>query len=134
MRVAIYARVSTEDKRPDQRRRQNPENQLAELRSWCKAAGHDIVAEYIDRASGRKIAGRDQFAALFEDASRRKFDLAWITTERNSPDMMLGETVHFESLCLAPIRRNGALIAGLRCVSSHIDLAILANSEVSEAK
>jgi hypothetical protein len=48
--------------------------------------------------------------------------------------MMLGETVHFESLCLAPIRRNGALIAGLRCVSSHIDLAILANSEVSEAK
>jgi hypothetical protein len=48
--------------------------------------------------------------------------------------MMLGETVHFESLCPAPIRRNGALIAGLRCVSSHIDLAILANSEVSEAK
>jgi hypothetical protein len=60
--------------------------------------------------------------------------LAWIPTERNSPDMMLGETVHFESLCPAPIRRNGALIAGLRCVSSHIDLAILANSEVSEAK
>jgi hypothetical protein len=70
----------------------------------------------------------------FSNVQQLSPSLAWIPTERNSPDMMLGETVHFESLCPAPIRRNGALIAGLRCVSSHIDLAILANSEVSEAK
>jgi predicted site-specific integrase-resolvase len=38
-RVAIYARVSTED------RGQDPENQLAQLRAWCTSAGHEIVAE-----------------------------------------------------------------------------------------
>lgn len=32
-RVAIYARVSTEDKGQD------PENQLMQLRAWCESAG-----------------------------------------------------------------------------------------------
>jgi DNA invertase Pin-like site-specific DNA recombinase len=69
MRVAIYARVSTEDKGQD------PENQLGELRTWCANAGHTIAHEYIDRESGRKgVHMRRQFAALFEDAHRRKFD------------------------------------------------------------
>jgi DNA invertase Pin-like site-specific DNA recombinase len=69
MRVAIYARVSTDDKGQD------PENQLRELRAWCANAGHTIVQEYIDRESGRKgVHTRKQFAALFEDAHRRKFD------------------------------------------------------------
>jgi DNA invertase Pin-like site-specific DNA recombinase len=64
MRVAIYARVSTEDKGQD------PENQLRDLRAWCTNSGHDIVGEYIDRVSGRKGTGeRKQFAALFEDRS-----------------------------------------------------------------
>ena len=38
MRVAIYARVSTDD------RGQDPENQLAQLRAWRAAADHQIVA------------------------------------------------------------------------------------------
>ena len=46
MRVAIYARVSTDE--------QEPENQLRQLRAWCQAASHEIVGEYIDRGvSGR---------------------------------------------------------------------------------
>jgi DNA invertase Pin-like site-specific DNA recombinase len=69
VRVAIYARVSTEDKGQD------PENQLRDLRAWCANSGHDLVGEYVDRVSARKGTGeRKQFAALFEDASRRKFD------------------------------------------------------------
>src|SRR5215469_1583142 len=69
MRVAIYARVSTEDKGQD------PENQLRDLRAWCADSGHDLVGEYLDRASGRKGMGeRKRFAALFEDAHKRKFD------------------------------------------------------------
>ena len=43
MRIAIYARVSTDDKGQD------PENQLRELRAWCSNSGHAIVQEYIDR-------------------------------------------------------------------------------------
>jgi len=69
MRIAIYARVSTDDKG------QNPGNQLRELRTWCANAGHTVVHEYVDHESGRKGAkGRKQFAQLFEDAHRRKFD------------------------------------------------------------
>ena len=59
MRIAIYARVSTDDKGQD------PENQLRQLREWC--AGHEIAHEYVDQESGRKgTNGRKQFAALFE--------------------------------------------------------------------
>src|ERR1700750_220536 len=69
MRIAIYARVSTDKKGQD------PENQLRELRAWCASAGHEIAREYIDRESGRKGTDqRKQFAALFEDAHRRRFD------------------------------------------------------------
>jgi DNA invertase Pin-like site-specific DNA recombinase len=69
MRMPINARVSTDDGGQD------PENQLRQLRQWCNGAGHELVAEYIDKESGRKgTNGRKQFAALFEDAHRRKFD------------------------------------------------------------
>lgn len=69
MRVAIYARVSTDDKGQD------PENQLRELRAWCSNSGHTIVQEYIERQSGRRGTDkRQQFAALLDDAARRKFD------------------------------------------------------------
>src|SRR5258708_4563511 len=69
MRIAIYARVSTDDKGQD------PENQLRQLRQWCASAGHELVHEYVDHESGRKgTKDRKQFAALFEDAHKRKFD------------------------------------------------------------
>lgn len=50
MRVAIYARVSTDD------RSQDPENQLRELRDGSMNSGHAISGEYIDYESGRKGA------------------------------------------------------------------------------
>jgi DNA invertase Pin-like site-specific DNA recombinase len=50
MRVAIYARVSTDDKGQD------PDNQLWQLRVYCERVGHMVVGEYIVRASGRKGA------------------------------------------------------------------------------
>lgn len=73
-RVAIYARVSTDD------RGQDPENQLAQLRAWSAAAGHTIAAEYIDHVSGGKGADdRPQLARMLDDAHKRKFDvvLCW---------------------------------------------------------
>jgi DNA invertase Pin-like site-specific DNA recombinase len=69
MRVAIYARVSTDD------RGQDPENQLRGLRAWVTNSGHKITREYVDYESGRKGADkRKQFATLFDDAAKRKFD------------------------------------------------------------
>ena len=69
-RVAIYARVSTDD------RGQDPENQLAQLRAWCQSAGHGIAGEYVDTVSGAKGAEeRHELARMLDDAHKRKFDL-----------------------------------------------------------
>ena len=96
MRIAIYARVSTDDKGQD------PENQLRQLRQWCASAGHELVHQYVDHESGRKGAkDRKQFAALFEDAHKRKLDcvLFWaldrFTREGMGPDHPALATVGF---------------------------------------
>ncbi len=94
MRIAIYARVSTDDEGQD------PENQLRELRDWCANSGHMINGEYIDYESGRKGADkRRQFAALFDDAAKRKFDcvLFW-ALDRFSREGMTQTIMHLQRL------------------------------------
>jgi DNA invertase Pin-like site-specific DNA recombinase len=94
MGVAIYARVSTDDKGQD------PENQLQDLRAWCAAAGHAVSREYIDYESGRKgVEKRKQFAALFDDAAKRKFDcvLFW-ALDRFSREGMAQTIIHLQRL------------------------------------
>jgi DNA invertase Pin-like site-specific DNA recombinase len=68
VRIAIYARVSTKDKGQD------TENQAIQLREFAAKLGWTVVGEYIDRESGAK-SDRIEFQRLFQDASRRKFDL-----------------------------------------------------------
>jgi len=70
-RVALYARVSTQDKGQD------TENQLFQLREYCQRQNWTIAAEYIDHFTGTK-SGRDEFQAMFRDASRRKFELVLV--------------------------------------------------------
>jgi len=99
MRIAIYARVSTDDKGQD------PENQLRQLRDWCANAGHEIVHEYIDKESGRKgTKGRKQFTALFEGAHKRKFDsiLFW-SLDRFSREGMVPTILHLQHLTAAGV-------------------------------
>jgi DNA invertase Pin-like site-specific DNA recombinase len=133
MRIAIYARVSTDDKGQD------PENQLAQLRAWCANAGHEITHEYIDRESGRKgTYGRKQFALLFEDAHRRKFDtvLFWsldrFTREGMIPTIMYlqrlaGYGVGFHSYTEPHLATDDELVRGIL-------LAVLASLAKQEAK
>ncbi|MES2136625.1 MAG: recombinase family protein [Pseudomonadota bacterium] len=68
---AIYARVSTADKGQD------TENQLFQLREYCARAGWKVSKEYVDHVSG-KSGERDAFKQLFEDASRRMFDVVLV--------------------------------------------------------
>jgi DNA invertase Pin-like site-specific DNA recombinase len=101
MKAAIYARVSKErctregcghlhDEHTGKRKGctharckcagyegQDPENQLVELRRYAVARAWETV-EYTDRASG-KSGERDALQRMFEDASRRKFEvlLVW---------------------------------------------------------
>jgi predicted site-specific integrase-resolvase len=94
MRVAIYARVSTDDKGQD------PENQLRELRDWVINSGHIISREYVDYESGRKGAEkRKQFAALFDDAAERKCDcvILW-ALDRSSREGMAQTIIHLQRL------------------------------------
>src|ERR1700719_3526980 len=69
-RVAVYARVSTDDKG------QTPDNQLLQLRAWCERMGYPVVHKYVEHENGGKGAEyRKQLAAMFAGAARRKFDL-----------------------------------------------------------
>jgi DNA invertase Pin-like site-specific DNA recombinase len=68
-KVAIYARVSLNDGSQD------VNNQLIELRAFAEKSGWEIVAEFIDKASGKTSANRPQFLKMFEEASKKKFDL-----------------------------------------------------------
>jgi DNA invertase Pin-like site-specific DNA recombinase len=67
-KVALYARVSTKD------HGQDTENQLRQLREFCLRQNCEIVAEYIDHASGKR-GDREAFQQMFAAASRREFDL-----------------------------------------------------------
>lgn len=64
MRVALYGRVSRDDGKQD------TENQLHELRDFCRRSGWSIQCEYVDKASG-KTADRPEFKKLFDDAAKR---------------------------------------------------------------
>ncbi len=95
MRVVLYARVSTRDKGQDH------ENQLRELRQFVKrkhAEGWRLVHEYVDRASA-KTADRPAFRRLFEDASRKQFDLVlfW-SLDRFSREGVLETLQHLQRL------------------------------------
>jgi DNA invertase Pin-like site-specific DNA recombinase len=99
MRVAIYVRVSTEDKGQD------PENQLLQLRAWCAAAGHIITREYIEHASGAKGTNkRPEFAAMLADAHKRQFDLVlcW-ALDRLSREGMVPTVLHLQRLAAAGV-------------------------------
>jgi DNA invertase Pin-like site-specific DNA recombinase len=92
-RIAIYARVSTQD------RGQDPENQLLQLRAWCAVAGHQLLGEYVDYVSGGKGANKRRFAAMMEDAHRRQFDvvLVW-ALDRLSREGMVPTIGHLQRL------------------------------------
>jgi DNA invertase Pin-like site-specific DNA recombinase len=67
MKAAIYARVSTID--------QTCENQLLELRQYCKARGWSIWAEFIDNGVSGSKDRRPALDDLLAHARRRRFDV-----------------------------------------------------------
>ena len=73
MKAALYARVSLDESAQD-KRYQEPENQLEPLREWCKEQGWEVVKEYVDRGSGANPA-RHQFREMMNDAMQRKFNV-----------------------------------------------------------
>ena len=93
-RVAIYARVSTDDKGQD------PENQLRQLRAWCGRMGYPVVREYVEHENGGKgVEYRKQLGAMFEGAARREFDLMLVwSLDRFSREGMAATVAHLQRL------------------------------------
>lgn len=67
MKVAIYARVSTDDKGQD------VENQLVVLRDWAKRQGYDEILEYKDEGISGANSNRPAFIKLRADARQNLF-------------------------------------------------------------
>src|SRR2546425_1540361 len=90
--VAIYCRISTRDKGQDFT------NQLLALREFAAKQGWIIANEYIDQQSA-KDDDRPAFRQMFEDASRRKFDLVlfW-SLDRLSREGVLETLQHLNRL------------------------------------
>ncbi len=93
-RVAIYARVSTDGKGQD------PENQLRQLREWCRHMGHPVVHEYVEHENGGKgVEYRKQLGAMFAGAARREFDLLLVwSLDRFSREGMAATIGHLQRL------------------------------------
>lgn len=67
MKIALYLRVSTD--------KQETENQAVQLREFAAKQGWEIVREYVDDAISGTKSDRAGLKQMFEDASKRKFDL-----------------------------------------------------------
>jgi len=78
MKVCLYARVSLDERNKDDRRYQEPENQLEPLREWANRMGWEVYAEYVDRGSGAD-PNRPEFRKMLQDGMMMRFQniLIW---------------------------------------------------------
>ncbi|MGB8060503.1 MAG: recombinase family protein [Candidatus Sulfotelmatobacter sp.] len=90
MNCGLYARVSTN--------KQETDNQLTQLREFARVLGWHVVAEYIDYVTG-KHSDRTEFQRMFQDASRRRFDvLLFWSLDRLSREGALETLQHLNRL------------------------------------
>ena len=78
MKVAIYARVSKDEKDESKKNYQEPKNQVDPLREWAKQRNWEIVKEYVDRGSGAD-PNRPEFRKMLQDGMMMRFNtiLVW---------------------------------------------------------
>lgn len=66
MKAVLYVRVSTD--------KQEVDNQLLQLREYCKKSSYEIIDEYVDIISGKETS-RPSYDQMFLDAHKKMFDL-----------------------------------------------------------
>ena len=71
MRVALYARVSTD--------KQDVQNQLPALRAYASRGNHEVYSEYIDEDQSGTKESRPAFDEMLNDMRRYKFDAIVVT-------------------------------------------------------
>ena len=69
MKVAIYARISTDNLGQD------VDRQLHEVRAFCERMEYEVVDEYVDEGFARTTRNRPALDKLIKDARQRKFKM-----------------------------------------------------------
>lgn len=91
MKIAIYARVSTD--------KQECDNQLLQLRDFAAKQGWVVAAEYVDSGVSGSKSDRAELQRMFHDASQRKFDcLLFWALDRLSREGVLPTLQHLNRL------------------------------------
>ena len=101
MRVAVYARVSTEA----QEARGTIGSQLAALRDRVTAEGHDLVAEFVDDGHSGARLDRPGLDALRDSAEAGLIDAMWCL----SPDR-LARVYAYQVIVLEELARHGVTV------------------------
>jgi putative DNA-invertase from lambdoid prophage Rac len=98
MKVALYARVSLDESNKEDRRYQEPENQLVPLREWATRMGWEVYKEYTDRGSGAD-PNRQQFKLMLQDGMMMRYDsiLVW-KADRFSREPLLIAVSRYQKL------------------------------------
>jgi len=100
MKVALYCRVSKEEKDVKGKQYQEPENQLKPLREYCKDMGWEIKFEFTDRKSGAN-SYRPEFQKMLAEARQHHFDLLLVwAIDRFSREPILNTLKYLETLKL----------------------------------
>lgn len=101
MKVAIYARVSTEK----QEEQDTVDSQLAALREFAKSNNYTVVEEYIDEGWSGTLLERPAIDKLRDDAREHKFETVLI----NDVDRFARDMLCFEIL-KRDLEKNGVRI------------------------
>lgn len=105
MKVAAYARVSTNN------HHQDPEVQLRDIRAFCQFKGWEIVETFIDKGVSGAKASRPALNRMMADAEAKKFDavVVWKFDRfaRSASHMLKAlETFNSRGLAFASVTEN----------------------------
>lgn len=101
MRVALYARVSTDR----QEQEQTIQSQLEALRSHARAQGYTVVAEFVDEGYSGASLERPALDRLRDVAARREFERVLV----QAPDR-LSRRIGYLVLLLEELQRRGVSV------------------------
>lgn len=101
LRVAIYARVSTEE----QREGQTIDSQVAELERFAREKGHRVAGVYKDEGWSGSLLARPELDRLRDDAARGLYDAALI----NDVDRLARDVAHL-GIVKRDLERRGVQI------------------------
>src|SRR5438876_194762 len=104
MKVAIYARVSTEK----QEQEHTIQSQIEELERYAKTNGHTVFDRHIDEGWSGSVLARPGLDKLRDDASKKLFAAVLI----HSPDRLARNYVHQEIL-IEELKRRGVEVVFL---------------------